>query len=65
MKVAEEGIRLVVGALPAGAPADVADDLPLDRVRAAQAGLLADMNEIADALYGRSAPPSTLEVRPS
>ena len=27
--------------------------LPLDRVRSAQSGLLADMNLVADALYGR------------
>jgi alkylation response protein AidB-like acyl-CoA dehydrogenase len=66
LKVADEGIRLVIGALPAGAPTDVAATdllaaLPLDRVRAAQAGLLADMNEIADALYARPAQTSTLE----
>jgi alkylation response protein AidB-like acyl-CoA dehydrogenase len=54
MKVAEEGLRLVAGASPAGVPVD----LPLDRIRAAQAGLLADMDRIADALYGRG---STLE----
>ncbi len=54
MKVAEEGLRLVAGASPSGVPVD----LPLDRIRAAQAGLLADMDRIADALYGRG---STLE----
>ncbi|HEU4421700.1 MAG TPA: acyl-CoA dehydrogenase family protein [Pilimelia sp.] len=61
MKVAEEGTRLVAGALPTGSPAVLADSLPLDRVRAAQTGLLADMNEIADALYGRGAWSSTVE----
>jgi alkylation response protein AidB-like acyl-CoA dehydrogenase len=54
MKVAEDGLRLVAGGSPSGVPVD----LPLDRIRAAQAGLLADMDGIADALYGRE---STLE----
>jgi alkylation response protein AidB-like acyl-CoA dehydrogenase len=48
MKVAEEGLRWVAGA---GSGADLAAALPLDRVRAAQAGLLADMDRVADALY--------------
>ncbi|MGO9929925.1 MAG: acyl-CoA dehydrogenase family protein [Mycobacterium sp.] len=50
LKVAEEGLRWVSGA---GTGADLAANLPLDRVRAAQSGLLADMNLVADALYGR------------
>jgi alkylation response protein AidB-like acyl-CoA dehydrogenase len=49
MKVAEEGLRWVAAA---GTAATVS--LPLDRVHAAQAGLLADMDRVADALYGRS-----------
>jgi alkylation response protein AidB-like acyl-CoA dehydrogenase len=53
MKVAEEGLRLVAGAQPVGAPVDLAAALPMDEVRAAQAGLLVDMDEITDALYGR------------
>jgi len=57
MKVGEEGLRWVAGALPSGAAADV--PLPLDRVRAVQGGLLADMNEVADALYNRT---STVEA---
>lgn len=52
LKVAEEGLRWVSGA---DAGADLGATLPLDRVRAAQAGLLADMNQVADALYGREA----------
>ncbi|HEU5158429.1 MAG TPA: acyl-CoA dehydrogenase family protein [Streptosporangiaceae bacterium] len=52
MKVAEEGLRWVCGALPSGA-AELADSLPLAAVRAAQAGLVADMDLVADALYGR------------
>ena len=51
-KVAEEGLRWVAGA---STGADLAAALPLDRVRAAQAGLLADMNQVADALYRREA----------
>jgi len=60
LKVAEEGLRLVVGAQPASAASDPRSDpaaaLPLDRVRTAQAGLLADLNDIADALYDRTSP---------
>jgi hypothetical protein len=37
----------------------LADVLPLDRVRAAQAGLLADMGVVADALYDRISTDST------
>jgi hypothetical protein len=37
----------------------LADALPLDRVRAAQAGLLADMDAVADALYDRTTPDSS------
>ncbi len=51
-KVAEEGLRWVAGA---GTGTDLAAALPLERVRAAQTGLLADMNLVADALYGREA----------
>jgi alkylation response protein AidB-like acyl-CoA dehydrogenase len=52
MKVAEEGLRWVIGA---SSRADLAATLPLERVRGAQAGLLADMDRVADALYGREA----------
>ncbi len=51
-KVAEEGLRWVAGA---SSGADLAAALPLDRVRTAQTGLLADMNQVADALYRREA----------
>jgi alkylation response protein AidB-like acyl-CoA dehydrogenase len=51
-KVAEEGLRWVAGA---STGTDLAAALPLDRVRAAQTGLLADMNMVADALYRREA----------
>ena len=50
LKVAEEGLRWVAGA---GSGSDLAAALPFDRVRAVQAGLLADMDRVADALYRR------------
>jgi alkylation response protein AidB-like acyl-CoA dehydrogenase len=49
-KVACDGLRLVTGA---GGPLPAAD-LGLDAVGAAQAGLIADMDRIADVLYGRA-----------
>jgi acyl-CoA dehydrogenase len=52
LKVAEEGLRWVAGA---GSGSDLAAALPFDRVRAVQAGLLADMDRVADALYRREA----------
>jgi alkylation response protein AidB-like acyl-CoA dehydrogenase len=55
MKVAEEGLRWVGGALPDSACGPTGS-LPLDAVRAAQAGLLADMDLVADTLYRRGAP---------
>jgi alkylation response protein AidB-like acyl-CoA dehydrogenase len=58
LKVAEDGLRLVTGSQPAGSPAALATTLPLAEVRSAQAGLLADMDYVADALYARA---STLE----
>jgi alkylation response protein AidB-like acyl-CoA dehydrogenase len=56
-KVAEDGLRWVAGALPPGDPAvaALATALRLDEVRAAQAGLVADMDHLADALYARTA----------
>jgi alkylation response protein AidB-like acyl-CoA dehydrogenase len=52
-KVACDGLRLVTGAGgPASTPMDT--DLRLDAVRAAQAGLIPDMDHVADVLYGRA-----------
>jgi alkylation response protein AidB-like acyl-CoA dehydrogenase len=51
LRVANEGLRLVSGADGAG---DVAAALRLPAVHAAQAGLLADLDAVADALYDRS-----------
>ncbi len=55
-KVTEEGVRWVAGALPPGDPAvaALAEALRLPDVRAAQAGLVADMDHLADVLYART-----------
>ncbi len=54
--VAEHGTRWVRGAAEPGTDLSALDaQLRLDDVRAAQAGLVADMNVVADALYHRSA----------
>ncbi len=55
-KVAEEGVRWVSGAADPGSSAQLAATLPLEQVRAAQAGLLRDMDAVADVLYGRTTP---------
>ncbi len=55
-RVAEDGVRWVVGAVTAES-ADVTSVLaavPQDAIRDAQAGLLGDMDQVADILYGRS-----------
>ncbi|TMS00283.1 acyl-CoA dehydrogenase family protein [Nonomuraea basaltis] len=52
MKIAEEGGRWVIGALSENDAAP--DGLRGDEMRAAQRGLLADMDVIADVLYGRA-----------
>lgn len=51
-KIAGEGLSLVVGAEPAE-PAGLADAINLTAIHRAQAGLLADMDAVADGLYGR------------
>ena len=56
LKVAEEGVRWVSGAADPGAAGQLVASLPLDQVRAAQAGLLRDMDAVADLLYDRVAP---------
>ncbi len=59
MKCAEDGVRWVVGAAPepgddVATPASrLLDELPLNAVRAAQTGLLRDLDAVADVLYGR------------
>ena len=51
-KIAGEGLSLVVGADPAE-PAGLGDAINLTAIHKAQAGLLADMDAVADGLYGR------------
>ncbi len=60
LKVAQEGLRWVAGGV-AAAGADAADlgaslgaQLRMDEIRLAQAGLVADMDALADALYDRT-----------
>jgi acyl-CoA dehydrogenase len=54
-KVAEDGLRLVRGAAEPTADLTALEaKVPLQAVRSAQAGLLADMDAIADILYGRA-----------
>ncbi len=59
-KIAEDGLRLVVGAGAVGesemGPFEAA--LGLAAIHRAQAGLLSDMDYIADVLYGRAAAPA-------
>ena len=59
-KVAHEGLRWVLGASQGADTAGFETGLRLDAIRAAQAGLVADMDSVADALYGppRSPPPT-------
>ena len=55
-KVGQEGVRWVAGAVDAGS-ADTGPllaTIPHDAIRAAQAGLVADMDQVADVLYGRT-----------
>lgn len=55
-KVALEGVRWVVGAdgVPAGEMAAFEQAVGVSTIRTAQAGLVADMDRVADALYGRT-----------
>ena len=67
-KVACDGLRWVIGA---GAPGGTdgagvtpsETSLELDAACAAQAGLVADMDRVADALYGRAGPATATKER--
>jgi hypothetical protein len=60
LEVATNGLRWAVGAdSQAGDAGAFADALGLSEIHAAQAGLLADMDLVADALYGRAATPES------
>jgi alkylation response protein AidB-like acyl-CoA dehydrogenase len=54
LKAGEEGVRWVCGAADPATTAQLLAGLPLDDVRASQAGLLADMDTVADVLYDRA-----------
>jgi alkylation response protein AidB-like acyl-CoA dehydrogenase len=56
LRVATDGLRLVCGATSNGAAdaGPLAADLRLPAIQAAQAGLLADLDLVADVLYGRA-----------
>jgi alkylation response protein AidB-like acyl-CoA dehydrogenase len=51
-KIAGEGLPIVVGAEP-GESRGLSDAINLDAIHKAQAGLLADMDTVANGLYGR------------
>ena len=54
-QVALDGARWVAGTLDPGSPVLTRlADIPADATRAAQAGLVADMDRVADVLYGRT-----------
>ena len=57
LKVTEEGLRWVLGTgvLDSAGRTDLEAALRLPEVHAAQGGLLADMDQLADALYSRGA----------
>jgi alkylation response protein AidB-like acyl-CoA dehydrogenase len=61
LKVAQEGLRWIVGAGPAASDGEVAAfeaALNLSAIHRAQAGLIPDMDFVADVLYGRVAKPA-------
>ena len=51
LKVGEEGLRWVAGSADPGLATSLTAALPLDDIRTAQAGLIADMNALSDILY--------------
>jgi alkylation response protein AidB-like acyl-CoA dehydrogenase len=60
LKVAQEGLRWIVGAGPAAVDGEVAAfeaALNLSAIHRAQSGLIPDMDFVADVLYGRVAKP--------
>jgi hypothetical protein len=59
LRVAQEGLRWIVGAGPVGVAADgevaaFEAALNLSAIRRAQLGLISDMDFVADVLYGRA-----------
>jgi len=64
LKVAEDGLRWVAGAggIPDSEMAAFETSLALSAIHRAQAGLIADMDFVADVLYGRTAKPTALSA---
>ena len=54
LRVAEEGARWICGTADPATSAALAATVPFDAVRTAQAGLIADMNAVADVIYNRA-----------
>ena len=54
LKVGEEGMRWLIGADAAPAAAELETALRIHEVRSAQAGLLADMDQVAGALFSQA-----------
>jgi len=54
LRVTEEGVRWVCGAADPATSAALVAALPLDAVRAAQSGLIADLDAVADVIYHRA-----------
>jgi len=54
LQVGEAGMRLVIGAGAEAIASTLASALNLSRIHSAQAGLLADMDRVGDALYARA-----------
>lgn len=53
LRVSEDGVRWVCGAADPTTAAALVAAIPFDAVRAAQAGLLSDMDAVADVIYDR------------
>jgi alkylation response protein AidB-like acyl-CoA dehydrogenase len=53
LRVAEEGARWICGTADAATSAALVAALPFDAVRTAQAGLIADLDAVADVIYDR------------
>jgi hypothetical protein len=62
LKVGEEGLRWVIGAggVPDAEIAAFETSVGLPAIHRAQAGLISDLDYVADVLYGRAAKPKVL-----
>ncbi len=64
LEIGESGMRWVIGAGSEGDASSLASALNLSRIHSAQAGLLADMDRVADALYGRAVEEPAQQAQP-